>query len=380
MSTTPKYSPTSLTKDPPRILITGGGTGGHVYPAIAIADAVKRQRPDAVVAFAGSKDRIEWTVVPKAGYPIHSVAARGIQRRITMQNLKVPFTTGLGIWQSWNLVDHFDADVAVGTGGFVAGPVIWAAHSRRRPVLIQEQNAHVGVTNRILSRFADRIHTAFRETLSTFPPEKTVVSGNPVRAELGQVSKEEARAFFQIDPGQRVLLVLGGSGGSLAINETFSRQIKDFLHHKETVVIWQTGPNYFQKIDATVSAHPRLKILRFIDRMDMAYAVCDLAICRSGAITCSELMVTATPSILIPSPNVAADHQTSNARSLESIAASVVLPEPDMRSRLYDLWQELWNDSNRLEAMSVAAHKNATPDAAETIAADVLQLAERRFA
>ncbi len=380
MSSTPKYSPTSPTKDPPRILITGGGTGGHVYPAIAIADAVKRRRPDAVVAFAGSKDRIEWEVVPKAGYPIHSVAARGIQRRITMQNLKVPFAALKGVWQSWNLVDHFDADVAVGTGGFVAGPVIWAAYRRRRPILIQEQNAHVGITNRILSRFADRIHTAFRETLSTFPTEKTVVSGNPVRAELGQVSKEEARRFFQIESDQRVLLVLGGSGGSLAINETFSLQIKDFLHHQEAVVIWQTGPKYFQNIESTVSAHPRLKILQFIDRMDMAYAVCDLAICRSGAITCSELMATSTPSILVPSPNVAANHQTSNARSLESMAAAVVLPEPEMRSRLYDLWQELWNDPDRLADMSVAAHENATPDAADTIAADVLQLAERRIA
>lgn len=360
--------------------MTGGGTGGHVYPAIAIADAVKRQCPDAVVAFAGSKDRIEWQAVPKAGYPIHSVAARGIQRQITLQNLKVPFTVLKGVWQSWNLVDHFDADVAVGTGGFVAGPVIWAAHQRRRPILIQEQNAHVGITNRILSRFADRIHTAFQETLSTFPAEKTVVSGNPVRAELGQASKEEARDFFQIEPDQRVLLVLGGSGGSLAINELFSRQIKDFLHHRESVVIWQTGAKYFQKIESTISAHPRLKILAFIDRMEMAYAVCDLAICRSGAITCSELMVTATPSILIPSPNVAEDHQTSNARSLESSSAAVILSEPEIRSRLYDLWQELWNDPDRLEAMSVAARANALPEAADTIAADVLQLAERRQA
>jgi len=174
--------------------------------------------------------------------------------------------------------------------------------------------------------------------------------------------------------------VLGGSGGSLAINETLSRQIKDFLHHKEMVLIWQAGPKYFQKIESTVAAHERLKIRPFIDRMDMAYAVSDLAICRSGAITCSELMATATPSILIPSPNVAEDHQTSNARSLESMGAAALLPETEMRSRLYDLWQELWNDSDRLAAMSAAAGKNATPDAADTIAADVLQLAQRRFA
>ncbi len=364
--------------DPPRILITGGGTGGHVYPAIAIADAVKRLRPDAVVAFAGSKDRIEWRAVPKAGYPIHDVAAQGIERRPALTNLKVPFTAMKGAWQSWNLVDHFDADVAVGTGGYVAGPVIWAAHQRRRPVLIQEQNAHVGITNRLLSRFADRIHTAFQETLQSFPAERTVLSGNPVRRELAEVSPEQARAFFEIAPDQRVLLVLGGSGGSLAINQTLERQVKDFLRDPAVVVIWQTGPRYFDRVEKSVEPHSRLLLLKYIERMDMAYAAADMAVCRAGALTCSELLATGTPAILIPSPNVAEDHQTKNARGMVAVGASEVLPECEMRSRLYDLWRSIWTDGERLGKMSDSARRNATPDAAEAIASDVLRLAGLR--
>jgi len=363
---------------PPRILITGGGTGGHVYPAIAIADAVMLQRPDAVVAFAGSKDRIEWRVVPKAGYAIHDVAAQGLERRLTLNNLKVPFTAMKGVWQSWNLVDHFDADVAVGTGGYVSGPVIWAAHQRKRPVLIQEQNAHVGITNRILSRFADRIHTAFQETLQTFPTDRTVVSGNPIRQDLTNISTEEAREFFKIAPDERVLLVLGGSGGSLAINQTLERQLMDFLNDPNAVVIWQTGSKYFDRLEASLEPHSRLRLLKYIERMDMAYAVAEMAVCRAGALTCSELLATGTPSILIPSPNVAEDHQAKNARSMAAMGASEVIPEFEMRTQLYDLWRSIWKDGERLRRMSAAAQKNATRDDAVTIASDVLDLAGRR--
>jgi UDP-N-acetylglucosamine--N-acetylmuramyl-(pentapeptide) pyrophosphoryl-undecaprenol N-acetylglucosamine transferase len=321
---------------------------------------------------------MEWTAVPKAGYAIHEVKAQGIQRKLTVRNLTVPYSAMKGFWQSWNLVGDFDADVAVGTGGFVTGPVIWAAHQRGRPVLIQEQNAHVGVTNRILSRFADRIHTAFRETLNVFPPERTVVSGNPVRSELSGVSREEAKDALKIDQSARVLLVLGGSGGSLAVNDLFERQLKDFLHNQEVVLIWQTGNKYYDRLVNAVPPHPRMHLLKYVDRMDLAYAACDMAICRAGASTCSELLATGTPSILIPSPNVAEDHQTRNAESMVAMGAAVLVPESTMRSRLYDEWQRIWADKDVLEAMAAAAREHATPDAADQIAADVLELAERR--
>ena len=362
----------------PRVLLSGGGTGGHVYPAIAIADAVKRNRPDAVIAFAGSRDRIEWTAVPRAGYPIHAVSVQGFQRRLTLKNLTLPIALARGLVQSWNLVEAFDADVAVGTGGYVSAPVIWAAHLRNRPVLIQEQNAHVGVTNRILARFSDRIHTAFRETLETFPADRTVLSGNPTRKKLLNVDPDEARAYFEVEQGQRVLLVLGGSGGGRAINRAVESQHRDILEDTSVVLIWQTGARYFDRIAGSIESHPRLRIRKFIDRMDYAYAVSDLAVCRSGALTCSELLTTGTPSILVPSPNVAADHQTRNAQSLVSMGAGAILSELDMRTGLFDLWSRLWNDADRLKRMAGRAAENGTPDAADRIAIDVLELAATR--
>ena len=371
----------STTARPPRILLTGGGTGGHVYPAIAIADAIREKCPNAVLEFAGSKNRIEWTAVPDAGYPIHAVSVQGLMRSLSVtnifKNLKMPFVVGKGMLEALRLIDAFDADVAVGTGGYVSAPVIWAAHMKKRPVLIQEQNAHVGLTNKFLSRFADRIHTAFTETLSVFPAGRTTVSGNPTRKGLAETSKDEARAFFNVEPGQRVLIILGGSGGSKAINETFERQLKDFLYHKNLVLIWQTGAKYFDRLKTELEEHPRLRLLKFIDRMDYAYAAADIAVCRSGALTCSELMITGTPSILIPSPNVAEDHQTRNAESLVSAGAARLLKESNIRTRLYEVWEELWEDEKALTRLSKAAFSHATPDAAADIAADVLKLTGR---
>jgi UDP-N-acetylglucosamine--N-acetylmuramyl-(pentapeptide) pyrophosphoryl-undecaprenol N-acetylglucosamine transferase len=369
------------TSRPPRVLFTGGGTGGHVYPAIAVADAVRQKCPDAVVAFAGSPNRIEWTAVPAAGYPIYSVSVQGLMRSFApaniLENIKLPFVVGKGVREALRLIDSFDADVAVGTGGYVSAPVIWAAHKKKRPVVIQEQNAHVGLTNKFLARFADRIHTAFTETLSVFPADRTTVSGNPTRKGLAETSKQEARAFFEIESGQRVLIILGGSGGSRAINETLERQLPDFLYHKNLVVIWQTGAKYYDRLKAELDGHPRLRLLKFIDRMDFAYAAADLAICRSGALTCSELMITGTPSILIPSPNVAEDHQTRNAESMESTGAARLMPESRIRSQLYDVWEELWEDEKALAGLSTAALNQATPDAASRIADDVLKLSGR---
>jgi len=366
---------------PPRILFAGGGTGGHVYPAIAIANAVRKKCPEAIVAFAGSKNRIEWTAVPAAGYPIHSVTVQGLLRGFSLsnilKNLKLPFVIGKGMQESLRLISAFDPDVAVGTGGFVSAPVILAAHLKKRPVLIQEQNAHVGLTNKFLARFADRIHAAFADTLNVFPADRTTISGNPTRKGLAETSKEEARAFFDIQQGQRVLIILGGSGGARAINDTFQRQLEDFLYRRNVVVIWQTGAKYFNRLDDELDKHPRLRLMKFIDRMDYAYAVADLAICRSGALTCSELMITGTPSILIPSPNVAEDHQTRNAESMVEAGAARMLPESKMNTQLYEVWEELWEDEKELARISASALQHGSPDAASIIADDVLKLSGR---
>ena len=218
---------------------------------------------------------------------------------------------------------------------------------------------------------------SFTATILLWRASRTTVSGNPTRKGLAETSKDEARAFFNVEPGQRVLIILGGSGGSKAINETFERQLKDFLYHKNLVLIWQTGAKYFDRLKTELEEHPRLRLLKFIDRMDYAYAAADIAVCRSGALTCSELMITGTPSILIPSPNVAEDHQTRNAESLVSAGAARLLKESNIRTRLYEVWEELWEDEKALTRLSKAAFSHATPDAAADIAADVLKLTGR---
>ncbi|RMF53032.1 MAG: UDP-N-acetylglucosamine--N-acetylmuramyl-(pentapeptide) pyrophosphoryl-undecaprenol N-acetylglucosamine transferase, partial [Bacteroidetes bacterium] len=269
----------------PRILFAGGGTGGHVYPALAIAEAVRRLAPEAAIAFAGTRERLEWEVVPKAGYPIHPITVVGLQRRLTPANLLFPVKLVQGLVQSRRLVRDFDPDVVVGTGGFVAGPVLLAASQLGRPIILQEQNAFAGMTNRLLARRAAEIHIAFPEARQAFPPEKCVLSGNPTRAELATADPDEARRFFDVPEGAAVVLAFGGSLGSLALNTALERHLDALLADEHVVVLWQTGDRYFDRLQARVPAHPRLRLMRYIDRMDLAYAAADVALCRAGAIT-----------------------------------------------------------------------------------------------
>ena len=365
---------------PPRILLAGGGTGGHVYPAIAIADAVRRRVPEAAVAFAGTETRMEWEAVPKAGYAIHPITVAGFDRRRMAKNLLFPFKLLKGFMQSLRLVADFDADVAVGTGGFVSGPVLLAASLRGRPLVLQEQNAFAGVTNRLLARRAETIYVAFEEAKQAFPAQKCVLSGNPTRDELRAADRGEARAYFDVPGEAKLLLVFGGSLGSQAINEAVEKELDRLLEDDGTYVLWQTGRLYYERIRARIdeAGRPRLRLRRYIDRMDLAYAACDLALCRAGAITCSELMVTRTSAVLVPSPNVAEDHQTKNALSMANAGAAVLLPEGDLGAGLYETVAGLMTDVRRREEMAEAAGRLARPDAADVIAEGVLELAGRR--
>ncbi|MDX1548020.1 MAG: undecaprenyldiphospho-muramoylpentapeptide beta-N-acetylglucosaminyltransferase [Rhodothermales bacterium] len=359
----------------PRILLAGGGTGGHVYPAIAIADAVRALEPEAAIAFAGTTDRLEWEAVPKAGYAIHPITVSGLQRKLTPRNLAVPFKLARGLWQSWRLVGDFDADVAVGTGGYVSGPVLLAASLRGRPLVLQEQNAHAGVTNRLLAKRAAQIHVAFPEAKAAFPEANCHLSGNPTRDDLRHADRAEARAHFGVPEGASMLLVFGGSLGSAALNAAMQKHLAALLADENAYVVWQTGNRYYDRLEAAVEDHPRLRLLKYIDRMDLAYAAADLALCRAGAITCSELMVTGTPAILVPSPNVAEDHQTKNARSMETAGAAVLIPEARLDDAFLAEAPALLADAERRTRMSEAARTLARPDAAHDIARNVLRLA-----
>ena len=365
---------------PARILIAAGGTGGHVYPAIAVANAVKRQVPDSSVAFAGTVDRIEWEAVPRAGYPIYPITAVAFNRSSASANLKVPFKLARGVRQSMRLVKEFDADVVFGAGGFVSGPVGLAAWLRGRPLVLQEQNAFAGMTNRLLGKVAKQVHIAFPEASEAFAENRAVLSGNPVRAELMNLDRGSAREKLGLPQDARVVLSFGGSGGSQAMNEALLEGIDDFLKATDAHLIWQTGPRYYERVMASAPTDPRVRIVEYLHDMPSAYAASDLALCRSGASTCAELLVTGTPSILIPSPNVAEDHQTHNARSLVDAGAAVLLPESELRSDWVSLTAALVNNPESLEAMGAKASDNSISDAADRIAASILVLANRRAA
>ena len=360
---------------PPHILMAGGGTGGHVYPAIAIADAITALRPEARVVFAGTEDRLEARAVPEAGYALHPITAQGVQRALTTKNLMTPVRMLQGLLQSWRLVGGIQPDVAVGTGGYVAGPVLLAAWLRGRPLLIQEQNAYAGVTNRLLSHLAERIHLAFPEAREWVPEDRAVVSGNPTRRALREADPGEARTALDLPPDAPVLLVMGGSLGSAALNEAVEAHL-DVLLTDDVHVVWQTGTRYHEAIEARVPDHPQLRLVEYIDRMDHVYAAADLVVCRAGALTCSELMVTGTPAVLVPSPNVVADHQTKNARSMERTGAARLLPEDDLQARFVDVVHDLLGDPDARADMTAAAQEMARPEAAEAIARDVLTLAD----
>ena len=357
---------------PPRILLAGGGTGGHVYPAIAIAQALRTMVPDSAIAFAGTRDRLEMRAVPKAGFAIHPITVSGFHRRRMSRNLKLPFKLAAGMWQSWRLVEDFDADVVVGTGGYVSGPVLWAAGMRGRPTVAQEQNAYAGVTNRLVSRRAAQVHIAFPEAEKWFPPGKCRLSGNPVRTGMAEISRTEARKALGIPPEARVLFVFGGSLGSQAINEAMQAAVPELLKDPELHVIWQTGRLYYERLHRL--AQDRLRLRKYVNRMDQAYAACDLVLCRAGAITCSELLVTASAAILVPSPNVAEDHQTRNAESMARLEAALHVPQKQLHHALAVLTPKLLRSPERLTAMRDAARRAARPDAAATIARDILDL------
>ncbi len=370
---------TSAAARAPRVLLACGGTGGHVYPAIAIADAVRDAAPSAEIAFAGTRDRMEWTAVPKAGYPIHAVTVRGWQRgrsgEALRRNLSFPLTLARGLAESWRLVGAFNPDVVVGTGGYASGPVGLAAVARRRPLVIQEQNATAGATNRLLAPRAARVFVAFEAARGAFPGVETVVAGNPVRADLvpgGDAAA--ARAHFGLPADAPMLLVMGGSLGAAPLNDAVEACVGALLDGGASV-LWATGTRYHEAVSARVGARPGLALVPYLDRMDLAYRAASLAICRSGALTCSELAATGTPSALVPSPNVTADHQTSNARAMDG--AALLVPERELGARMPEI-AALLHDAPALDAMRNAALALARPDAARTIAHAVLELASAR--
>ncbi|WP_340103729.1 undecaprenyldiphospho-muramoylpentapeptide beta-N-acetylglucosaminyltransferase [Rhodohalobacter sp. 8-1] len=372
-------APSGSTLNPLRILLAAGGTGGHVYPAIAIADAVKGVRSDSEILFVGTRDRMEWQAVPSAGYDIKSVWISGFHRRLTPQNLLFPVKLVTSLVQSFSILKRFKPDVVVACGGFAAGPVGWVAAKLGVPLAIQEQNSYPGVTNRILAKHAVKIFTAFEAAEQYLPENKIELTGNPVRNSLKVSDKQDALDHFRFSDDKPVLLILGGSGGAKALNDAMAERLDELHDEYEIQIIWQCGEKYYKNLSTSINEkeYPNLRLLGYIDDMPAAYGAATLVLTRAGASTCSELMIIGKPSVLVPSPNVAGDHQTKNAAAMVDEGASVLISEEELSDAITNKVPALLKDDEKLQNMSQAALKLAKPDAANQIAKQLFELAKR---
>ncbi len=316
-------------KEQLKVIISGGGTGGHIYPAISIADEIKRRYPSAEILFVGAKDRMEMDKVPQAGYKIKGLWISGIDRSLTKRNLSFPFKVISSLWESRKILKKFKPDVVIGTGGFASGPLLKAANFMNIHTLIQEQNSYPGITNRLLGKNADAICTAYDNLESYFPLEKTIKTGNPVRQDILNIKdkREEAQLFFKLKKNRKTLLVLGGSLGARRINQLMEAFAAIF-EKKEIQLIWQTGSLYYEEYKEYDSEY--VQTHAYLSRMDLAYAAADVIVSRAGAISVSELCIVGKPVLFIPSPNVAENHQAKNALTVANEAAAYVLDEKDL--------------------------------------------------
>ena len=336
-----------------KIIISGGGTGGHVFPAIAIADAIKKINPEADILFVGAKDKIEMEKVPKAGYPIKGLWISGFHRKLTLRNLMFPFKLISSLVKAGYIIRSFMPQVAVGVGGFASGPVLDMATRMGIRTLIQEQNSYAGVTNRLLAKKVNRICVAYDRMEKYFPAEKLVLTGNPVRSDLKVAPADRAKAYeyYGFDPNKRTICVFGGSLGAKSINEAMAANAKLLAQHPEVQVLWQAGKLYLDRFRNCATANlPNVQIRDFIDRMDLAYAMADLVICRAGALTIAELCLLGQPAMLIPSPNVAEDHQSKNALALVDKEAAVLLPDQDAEAEIITRALGLLEDEIKFKA------------------------------
>ncbi len=359
------------------IIISGGGTGGHIFPAISIANAIKQMEPETNILFVGALGKIEMEKVPAAGYEIIGLPVAGLQRRLTFKNISFIFKLISSLRKSKKIIKDFKPNVVVGVGGYASGPVLYKANKMKIPTLIQEQNSYAGITNKLLAKKAKKICVAYEGMEKYFPKDKIILTGNPVRQDLLDKigSKAEAIKHFELNPEKKTILVVGGSLGARTINQSV---IGDFekLGKSEFQMLWQTGKYYFDdaKKVASETEYRNIKVLDFITRMDMAYAAADIIISRAGAGTISELCLVGKPVILVPSPNVAEDHQTMNAMALVNKNAAVMIKDSEAREKLIDAALGLIENDNEMNILSENIKGMALRDSAKIIAEEVFKL------
>lgn len=361
----------------PKIIISGGGTGGHIFPAVAIANALKRLVPSCEILFVGANGRMEMEKVPAAGYKIVGLNISGMQRGSIMKNLALPFKMIGSVRRALEIIKDFKPDAVVGVGGYASGPLLYAASLKGIPSLIQEQNSYAGITNKWLGKKASKICVAFDDMDQFFPADKILKTGNPVRKDVVDIKgKHHAGAeLLKLDPLKKTIMVTGGSLGAGTLNKAIEKHLPEILA-QDIQVIWQTGKFYYKGIIERLGLeyHPNVRILEFLNKMDLAYAAADVIISRAGAGTIAELCLIKKPVILVPSPNVAEDHQTKNAMALVKNGAALLINDRSAEDTLIKTALELLNDESQRTKLSECIGKMALPAADEIIAAEVLKL------
>jgi undecaprenyldiphospho-muramoylpentapeptide beta-N-acetylglucosaminyltransferase len=360
-----------------RVIISGGGTGGHIYPAISIANALRIIDPTTEILFVGAQGRMEMEKVPAAGYEIVGLPIAGLQRKLTLKNIAVPFKLLKSLNEAGKVIDSFKPDVVVGVGGYASGPVLFMANRKGIPTLIQEQNSYAGLTNKILAKKAKRICTAYDGMERFFPAKAIIKTGNPVRQDLVNLEnkREEAYQFFNLDPSKKTVLVLGGSLGARTINRTLAQNL-DSIKVESYQLLWQTGKFYINDSKKAVddSGATNVKVMDFIYKMDLAFAAADVIISRAGAGTISELCLVGKPAILIPSPNVSEDHQTKNAMALVNVNAAEFVSDAECSELLIRDLNNLIADCSKCAVLSKNIAKLGINNSAELIAKEVFSL------
>ena len=356
-----------------RFILSGGGTGGHIYPAIAIANELKKRHPNAEFLFVGAKDRMEMEKVPLAGYKIEGLNITGIQRKLTFKNLMFPFKLISSLIKAGKIVSNFKPDVVIGTGGFASGPLLKIASSRGITCVLQEQNSYAGLTNKLLKNKAAKICVAYDGMEKFFPADVIVKTGNPVRSDLVERNDDAATAisFFRLQPKTKTVLVLGGSLGARRINQLIEKKL-DFFASLDIQVIWQCGKLYYKEYKKYDS--DKVRVLDFLNRMDYAYAAADSIISRAGAGSVSELCIVGKPVVFIPSPTVAEDHQTKNAQALVAKNAALLIREKDVDETFESVFLDMYNSEVKQSELAENIKKLARPNATKDIVDEIEKL------
>lgn len=363
---------------PLKIIFSGGGTGGHIFPAVAIANEIRRLVPQSEILFVGALGKMEMEKVPAAGYKIIGIPIAGLQRKFTLSNLKLPWLILKSLLKTRSVIKQFRPDVVVGTGGYASGPLLRSALSKKIPVLIQEQNSYAGITNKLLATQANKICVAYEGMEKYFPKEKILLTGNPVRKDVVEThnKREEGFAYFGLDKTKKTILIVGGSLGAKAINEAIGKGLEEFSN-KSIQLLWQTGKVYFEtaKLQARPFEGKGISIVEFITRMDLAYACADTVLSRAGAGAISELCLVQKPSILVPLPTAAEDHQTKNAMALVTKNAAVLVRDEDCETALVIEAISLVSNQEKKELLRANIIPLGYKNSAERIANEVLKLA-----